>query len=164
MASPLVDKEQDVSAIEGFTVGSGTYSVHVYLPKMYALFGGLDPAEMYETMTSEFMKAADQHLFFRPMLPDEEDVLMSGNVDVDDNGNKTFDHESEHMACFIGGTFALGGRLFEVPDHVETGKKPAKGCAYAYQAFPSGMMPERFNAITCTHREQQSAGERRVYG
>lgn len=140
-------RNPDVSSREEFTMGGGADSAHEYLPKMYALLGGWNP--MYETMTREFMKAADEHLFFRPMLPGEQDILISGNVNVDDHGNKSFDPESEHLTCFIGGTMALGGQIFGLRKDVETGTKLAKGCAYAYKAFPSGMMPERFNTIAC---------------
>ncbi|KAF7555336.1 hypothetical protein G7Z17_g2248 [Cylindrodendrum hubeiense] len=141
-------RKPDVSAREGFTMGGGADSAHEYLPKMYALLGGQDP--MYEAMTRDFMKAADEHLFFRPMLPGEQDILISGNVNVDEKGNKSFDPESEHLTCFIGGTMALGGQIFGLPEDVKTGTKLARGCAYAYKAFPSGMMPERFNAIPCS--------------
>ncbi|KAH7169969.1 endoplasmic reticulum mannosyl-oligosaccharide 1,2-alpha-mannosidase [Dactylonectria macrodidyma] len=140
-------KQPDVKEREGFTMGGGSDSAHEYLPKMYALLGGWD--SMYENMTRAFMKAADEHLFFRPMLPGEQDILISGNVKVDDAGTKSFDPESEHLTCFIGGTMALAGRIFASPSDVHTGTKLARGCAYVYKAFPSGMMPERFNLIPC---------------
>lgn len=104
---------------------------------------------MYKNMSKTFMEAAGEHLFFRPMLPDEKDILFSGNVKVDDKNVASFDAESEHLGCFIGGTVALGGQLFGSPEDIETGVKLAKGCAYAYAAFPTGMMPERFNSVPC---------------
>ncbi|KAG5983562.1 hypothetical protein E4U55_007804 [Claviceps digitariae] len=140
----------DVSSYNAFTLGSGADSLFEYLPKMHALLGGQEP--MYETMTKSFMKAATDHMFFRPMVPGEEDILISGNVEVIYDGKTPLDPESEHLTCFIGGTMALGGRLLGQPEHVETGAKLAKGCAYAYASFPSGVMPERYNMVPCEPR------------
>lgn len=140
----------DLSGRNEFSLGSSVDSLYEYLPKMFALLGGQEP--IYESMTKRFMKAATAHMFFRPMVPGEEDILIAGNVDVSDDGNAPLDPESEHLACFIGGTMALGGRLMGQPHDVETGAKLAKGCAYAYNAFPSGLMPERYNMVPCEPR------------
>ncbi|KAI5465264.1 endoplasmic reticulum mannosyl-oligosaccharide 1,2-alpha-mannosidase [Mariannaea sp. PMI_226] len=140
-------KSMNVSARGSFTIAASSDSTYEYLPKMHALLGGWD--EMYRDMSLSFMRAANEHLFFRPMLPDEKDVLFSGNMHIDGNGVPTFDAQSEHLGCFIGGTMALGGQLLGTPADIKTGLKLAKGCAYAYAAFPTGMMPERFHAIPC---------------
>ncbi|KAH6898027.1 endoplasmic reticulum mannosyl-oligosaccharide 1,2-alpha-mannosidase [Thelonectria olida] len=140
-------KTMDVSARDEFTIAGSADSTYEYLPKMYALLGGRD--DMYKNMSTAFMDAAGEYLFFRPMLPDEKDILFPGNVVVNDKNVATFDAESEHLGCFIGGTIALGGQLFGSADDIETGVKLAKGCAYAYAAFPTGMMPERFNSVPC---------------
>lgn len=140
-------RSMDVSARAEFTLGGSGDSNHEYLPKMYALLGGWET--MYEKMTRDFMRAAGEHMFFRPMVPGEEDILISGNVQVDDDGEETLDPESEHLACFVGGTMALGGRLLRQPDDVETGAKLARGCMYVYQSFPTGIMPERYNMVPC---------------
>ena len=137
----------DVQSRNEFTLGGGADSLFEYVPKMHALLGGLEP--MYENMTTSYVDAATEHLFFRPMLPDGADILISGNVAVDNDGGTPLDPESEHLACFVGGNVALAGRLLDRPDYVETGAKLAKGCAYVYQAFPSGLMPERFNVVPC---------------
>ncbi|KAG6012779.1 hypothetical protein E4U43_007655, partial [Claviceps pusilla] len=140
----------DVSSRREFSLGGGADSLYEYLPKMHALLGGQEP--MYETMTKAFMKAATTHLIFRPMVPGEEDILIAGNVDVGYDGEKPLDPESSHLACFIGGTMALGGRLLGQPDDVEIGAKLAQGCAYAYASFPSGVMPETYNMVACEPR------------
>ncbi|PNH61628.1 hypothetical protein VD0001_g9653 [Verticillium dahliae] len=141
-------RDKNVSARREFTIGGSADSLFEYLPKMYALLGGSSP--MYETMTKDFLKTANEVMFFRPMLPDEADILISGNVKVSEEGKVIFDPESEHLTCFIGGTVSLAGRGFNKPEEVETGKKLAHGCAYAYNAFPSGMMPERYNMVPCS--------------
>ena len=69
---------------------------------------------------------------------------------------QTLDPESEHLTCFIGGSFALAGRLFDQPVDAITDGRLARGCAYAYHSFPTGIMPERYNMIAC---EPQSAIE-----
>ncbi|KAH7321190.1 family 47 glycosyl hydrolase [Stachybotrys elegans] len=140
-------KNLDLHGRREFTLGGSADSLYEYLPKMYALLGGLDP--MYENMTTNFIEAAMDYLFFRPMLPNGEDILISGNVNVNTDGQAFFDPESEHLTCFIGGTVALAGRLLGKRDYVEVGAKLADGCAYAYQAFESGIMPERYNMVPC---------------
>lgn len=140
-------RTQDFVSRSEFTLAGNADSLYEYLPKMYALLGGLEP--MYESMTRSYVEAARKHMFFRPMLPNEEDILISGNVQVNYDGTAELDPESEHLACFIGGSVALAGKLLERPDYVDTGDKLAKGCAFAYKSFASGIMPERFNMVPC---------------
>ena len=101
------------------------------------------------------MDTAIKQLFFAPMIPGDEAILISGNVDVRD-GEASLDPESEHLSCFIGGLFAMGGRLFDNDECVDIGAKLARGCAYAYKSFPTGIMPERYNMVLCptpSHRQ-----------
>jgi mannosyl-oligosaccharide alpha-1,2-mannosidase len=103
-------------------------------------------------MSKKFLKAASENFFFRPMLPNEDDILISGAVNAPHDANEppVLDPESEHLACFIGGTVALGGRLLNQEWNVQTGARLAKGCAYVYKSFPTGIGPERWNMIPCT--------------
>lgn len=140
-------KDENLDSRREFTLGGSADSLYEYLPKMYALLGGLEP--MYKSMTEFFLSTATKYLFFRPMLPGGEDILVSGNVEVQRDGSTPLDPESEHLACFIGGTVALAGKLLANPEYVETGAKLAKGCAFAYNSFPSGVMPERYNMVPC---------------
>ncbi len=118
-----------------------------YLPKMYAMLGGLD--HIYADMHRKAMGTAVQHLLYRPMLPHLEDILFSGRVTVKKNGDIQQTAESQHLACFAGGMFALGGRLFGIPEHVEIGDKLTRGCAWAYAALPTGIMPEVSEFVAC---------------
>ncbi|OHX01194.1 glycoside hydrolase family 47 protein [Colletotrichum incanum] len=142
---------RDVVSGSTFTIAGCADSLYEYLPKMIALLGGREPK--YQAMTENFLKAANESLFFRPMLPGEENVLISGNVNVDSDGGKILDPESEHLACFIGGIYALAGRLLGKEEWVTVGGRLTLGCYYAYQAMPTGMMPERFNMIACERRD-----------
>ncbi|KAH8909279.1 family 47 glycosyl hydrolase [Coniochaeta sp. PMI_546] len=144
-------KNRDVTTGAVFTLAGCADSLYEYFPKMHALLGGLEAK--YETLTRGFLKPAKEHLFFRPMLPDNADILISGNVNILADGEPSLDPESEHLACFIGGTFALAGRLLNSEEDVEIGARLARGCAYAYKAFPTGMMPERFNMVICEDKK-----------
>ena len=86
------------------------------------------------------------------MLPNNEDILISGNVHIRVDGRAYLDPESEHLACFIGGAFAIGGRIFEQNDYIKIGSKLALGCAYVYSVFPTGIMLERFDMVPCKSR------------
>ncbi|TFB01396.1 putative mannosyl-oligosaccharide alpha-1,2-mannosidase [Trichoderma ghanense] len=136
-----------------FTLGGGADSLYEYLPKMHQLLGGGE--HKYEAMSRAFLQAADRHLLFRPMLPRGEqdgDVLMPGNVNVDEGGEPVLDPETEHLACFVGGMFGLAGRLFGRAEDVDTGVRLTNGCVYAYRAFPTGLMPERVDLAPCRDR------------
>ena len=110
-----------------------------------------DSARSGVGLTFGFIEAAKKHLFFQPMIPDEYsvDILISGNVDVDSEGVPHLDPESEHLTCFIGGTLALAGKVLNREEDVEIGARLARACAYAYRAFPTGIMPERYNMVVC---------------
>jgi mannosyl-oligosaccharide alpha-1,2-mannosidase len=139
---------EDVTSGSVFTLAGCADSLYEYFPKMHALLSGLEPK--YAALTESFIETAKKHLFFRPMVPDNADILISGNVNIQADGSPLLDPESEHLACFIGGTVALAGRLLSSPENVATGARLARGCAYAYAAFQTGMMPERFNMIPCS--------------
>ncbi|KXH63638.1 glycosyl hydrolase family 47 [Colletotrichum nymphaeae SA-01] len=143
--------DRDVVTGSTFTIGGCADSLYEYLPKMIALLNGAEPK--YHTMTENFLKAANESLFFRPMLPGGENVLISGNVDVDAGGNHSLDPESEHLSCFIGGIYALAGRVLGKEEWVTVGARLTLGCYYAYQAMPTGMMPERYNMVKCDRRD-----------
>lgn len=141
-----------------FTLGAQADSAYEYLSKTYLLLGGLDPS--YETMHIKAMDAAAKHLLFRPMLPsgDEDafeavspppDILFSGNVVSTHRDKSRLQPRVQHLGCFAGGMFALGGKLFDRPDHVEIGEQLARGCAWAYETFSTGIMPEVSELVPC---------------
>lgn len=83
------------------------------------------------------------------MLPSQTDILFSGDVFVRDDGQVDRDFETQHLGCFTGGMFLLGGQTFGIAEHVRTGEKLAHGCAWAYGAFPTGLMPEISGFVAC---------------
>lgn len=141
--------KKDVTSGYQFTIGGNADSLYEYLPKAHALLGSADPSsKKYEAMSRLFMDTAMNNLFFKPLIPGKEDILISGNCDVLQDGPR-LDPESEHLSCFIGGLYALAGRLFNSDEYLDVGAKLARGCAYAYKSFPTGIMPERYNMALC---------------
>lgn len=145
-------RKQDVVTGQQFTLAGSADSLYEYLPKMHALLGGLEPR--YEMMARGFMETAKQTLLFRPMVPGNESILISGSGWVDGSGDFIQDEETEHLACYLGGTYAIAGKMFRNPEYVEIGAKLTLGCVYAYRAFPTGMAPERWNMVACTPDEK----------
>lgn len=139
-------KEEKVSTDNIFTLGALADSLYEYLPKMSILLGGQE--ESYETMYRKAMDTVTEHILFRPMLPGKEDILFPGTAVVHNDGIRTIS-EGQHLSCFVGAMFAVGGRTFGIEEHVKTGERIARGCAWAYQAFPTGLMPEIFGLIDC---------------
>ncbi|KAM4055246.1 glycosyl hydrolase family 47 protein [Hirsutella rhossiliensis] len=128
-----------------FTLGALADSLYEYLPKMHALLGGVD--DTYEKLYRAAMDAAASHLVFRPMLPDKKDVLFAGDWHA--NAADKLIPDSQHLTCFVGGMFGLGGRLFNIDHHVALGERLARGCGWAYASFPTGVMPEIFSLLPC---------------
>ncbi|WQF87282.1 Putative glycoside hydrolase family 47, six-hairpin glycosidase-like superfamily [Colletotrichum destructivum] len=131
-----------------FKLGGDGDSVYEYLPKMHVLLGGLDTS--YEKMYKGAARAAKAHLLYRPMTPQMDDILLLGTAIVNEKLRKIDQiSEIEHLSCFAGGMFAMAGKLFDIPDDVEVGDKLARGCAWAYKSFKSGLMPEKAQVVKC---------------
>jgi mannosyl-oligosaccharide alpha-1,2-mannosidase len=139
-------KNADFTGDTAFTLGAMSDSVYEYLPKTYALLGGLNP--VYKKLYKASMKTAIEHTMFRPMTPDNADILMSGVVRAE-NGAMTLQPEFQHLVCFAGGMFALGGRMFEIEEHVKVGRKLTDACVWSYKALPFGIMPEISHHMAC---------------
>ncbi|KAI0871456.1 glycoside hydrolase family 47 protein [Hypoxylon argillaceum] len=149
---------QDVVEGNRFTLAGGADSLYEYLPKMHALLGGLEPK--YEEMSRRFLEAA-KGLFLRPMIPNNEPILIPGSGRVADDGNVMLDQETEHLGCYIGGVYALAGRLLNNQGYVNIGSRLTLGCVYGYKSFPTGMMPERLNMVACESFEKCEWDEQR---
>lgn len=147
---PLVvnPKDQVFNRGDAFTLGAMADSTYEYLPKTYALTGGRLP--VYKTMYEKAITTAIQHNLFRPMTPDENDILISAMVHKGPISHPpTLDPEGQHLVCFAGGMLALGSKLFSLPDHLATARKLVDGCIWTYAALPLGIMPETFHLIPC---------------
>ncbi|RYP60861.1 hypothetical protein DL771_010348 [Monosporascus sp. 5C6A] len=135
--------------LESYSMGGAQDSAYEYFPKQYLLLGGLEPK--YRTMHLKVVEAVKQSLLFRPMVPDDRDMLFSAKITTHGNfpDDAVTEFEVAHLTCFLGGMFGLGGKIFEQPMDVEIGKKLADGCVWAYESTPSGIMPEGASAVPC---------------
>lgn len=144
----LVNAEKkDFTWHDTFTLGAMADSVYEYLPKLYALLGGLEP--MYEKMYLDAMAASIRYTVWRPMTPEKADILIAGTAYMDKEHKGKIEFTGQHLICFAGGMLALGGRLFDQPKHLEIGRQLTDGCIWTYKALPLGIMPEVFSMIEC---------------
>ncbi|EMD68827.1 hypothetical protein GGP41_008816 [Bipolaris sorokiniana] len=137
------DFTQDIS----FTLGSMADSAYEYLAKEYMLLGGLDTT--YHKMYESAMDTASKHILFRPSNPEDYNMLASGFVSVSEDSTPHLDPVLQHLACYTGGMFALGGRLFSNETHLQTARKLTDTCVWAYRASPAGIMPEVSHLLPC---------------
>ena len=141
-------RDKDLASDNGFTLGGMSDSLYEYFPKEYALLGGLMP--VYRKLYEDSMRAAIKHLFFRPLTPTNEDILIAGDVRSNDDGSSiVLEPRGQHLTCFVGGMLGLGGRLFSDDEHVRLGQKITDGCVWAYKANNLGVMPEIAHFLPC---------------
>lgn len=141
-------KAEDMTSDTGFTLGGMSDSLYEYLPKEYALLGGQEP--VYQKMYEQSMKTAIESLFFRPMTPKEDDILISGDARASADGrSSTLEPKGQHLGCFAGGMLGLGGRLFQNNEHLALARKLTEGCIWAYHAMDRGIMPEVAHFVPC---------------
>ncbi|KAJ2905772.1 glycoside hydrolase family 47 protein [Zalerion maritima] len=160
---------QSANLDHSFTIGAAADSLYEYLLKTHVLLGAADHSwlEMYETA----MGTVEKYLLFSPMIPPssnhgkiassdstaerkpgyagvESDVVFAGSSYVRAAGPE-LQPETQHLTCFAGGMFALGGRILGKPHHLDLGTKITRGCTWAYDATATGIMPEVFNLVPC---------------
>lgn len=134
-----------------FTLGAMADSTFEYLPKMAALLGGKLPE--YQTMYEKAADTAAQYLLFRPLTPTNRDIFVSGTAFTTTQDHKTYvtqKFQGQHLACFTGGMYALGGKLFNRREDLAIAKRLTEGCIWAYKASKHGVMPETFTTVACT--------------
>ncbi|KAG9956653.1 seven-hairpin glycosidase, partial [Aureobasidium melanogenum] len=143
-----------------FTLGAMADSLYEYFPKQYLLLNGRDKQTQH--MYEKSIAVAKEHLFYRPLNPENLDLLISGSVR---QIGASYDrkHEGQHLTCFVGGMVALGAKIFNTPEDIHTAQRLTDGCVWAYQQTPSGMMPEIFEAIPCTDDEDCKWTDERWY-
>lgn len=133
-----------------FTLAAMADSTFEYLPKMVALLGGTLPE--YQRMYEMAIETATKYLLFRPLTPDAADILIAGSVDTTVQGPRTYVnqvHEGQHLTCYAGGMYALGGALFGRAQDLEIGAKLTDGCIWTYRNSKHGVMPETFHMAAC---------------
>lgn len=136
----------------GFTLGGMADSTYEYLPKQHLLLGGL--TEQYRKMYETTMNPVQKHIFFRPMTPDNADILFSGSVRVNEDADLIVaDYKAQHLGCFTGGMVGIGAKIFDRADDLKTARQLVDGCIWAYNHTQNGIMPEIFAMVPCKDDE-----------
>ncbi|KAK4241744.1 glycoside hydrolase [Achaetomium macrosporum] len=116
--------------------GGGTDSFYEYLIKMYLY----DP-ERFATYRDRWIAAADssiKYLVSHPTTrPDLTFLAMWQNT--------TLRFVSQHLACFDGGNFILGGLTLDEPAYTQFGLALVDGCHETYISTATGIGPEIFS-------------------
>ncbi|KAH9879836.1 hypothetical protein J1614_001860 [Plenodomus biglobosus] len=149
-------KKADFTEDTGFTLSSMADSTYEYFGKMYALLAGQDA--IYRKMYEKSMDTAAEKILFRPSIPEDPDLLMSGFVRVE-GSTEFLDPQLQHLGCYTGGMYALGGKMFQKDEHVEIGRKLTDSCVWAYKASPAGIMPEVSHLLKCANTTSCSWSE-----
>lgn len=131
----------------GFTLGGMADSVYEYLPKQHMLLGGL--TDQYQNMYSKAIAATKKHILFRPMTPDNLDILISGSARVEGSAEAKCESTAQHLACFTGGMMGIASKLIGPPEDLAIARKLTDGCIWAYNATATGIMPEIFQTVAC---------------
>ncbi|MCJ1461897.1 hypothetical protein MMC07_000496 [Pseudocyphellaria aurata] len=159
LASPPYSDSED------FTLGGQADSTYEYLPKEYMLLGGLE--DVYRTMYEKAIETVKKYLLFRPMIPDERDILLSGLVrttgDLENPNDIALKPEGTHLTCFVGGMFAVGAKIFDRTDDLVLAQKLTDGCVWAYESTTTGIMPEHYLAAPCEGLEKCAWNETKYY-
>ncbi|KAF2641493.1 seven-hairpin glycosidase [Massarina eburnea CBS 473.64] len=140
-------RDLDLTTDNSFALSSMADSAYEYLAKTYALLGGSE--NVYKDMYTRAMDAAVNHTLYRLMNPENVDMLGTGYVIAADDGTTSLRPELQHLSCYTGGMFALGGKLFQNPDHLSIGRKLTNTCVWAYKSSPAGIMPEVSHLYAC---------------
>jgi len=130
-----------------FTFGGMADSTYEYLPKEFLLLGGLVP--QYQDMYEQVIDAAKLHLFFRPSMPEDYDLLLSGTAKFTPDERIVLEPEVQHLGCFVGGMVAIGSKIFSRPEDLPVAQKLVEGCIWAYNQTETGIMPEIFTTVQC---------------
>jgi mannosyl-oligosaccharide alpha-1,2-mannosidase len=121
-------------------------SIYEYLPKMFALLGG---SQQYASMYVGAMETVINHSLLHPMnKKNRSDLLIPGALRFEEN-RITVQPELQHLTCFSGGMFALGGRLLQNTTHVSIGRQLTNACVWAYDTYQTKIMPESANVVPC---------------
>ncbi|KAL2061225.1 hypothetical protein VTL71DRAFT_7498 [Oculimacula yallundae] len=131
---------------EKFSLGVLADSAFEYLPKTHLL--DYRTSDQYIKMYQSALATFSKRLFFRPSVPNNPDILMSGNIDFSKDPD-VIDGQFQHLACFVGGMVALGSRISKSAEELETAAKLTNGCVWGYDNTPSGIMPDFSHVVVC---------------
>lgn len=135
----------------GFTLGGMADSLYEYLPKQHMLLGGL--TKQYQEMYETSMEPIKKYIFFKPMTPDNADILVSGAARALSSSESELrvskEAKGQHLGCFTGGMVGIGAKIFDRPEELNIARKLVDGCIWAYNHTQTGIMPEVFKMMPC---------------
>lgn len=129
-----------------FSLGAFADSAYEYLPKTHHLLKGRNT--QYKSMYLRTLSPIDKYLLAKPMTPSDTDILFPLTYKARQPHPDTAP-QMQHLSCFAGGMYALGSKLFSRPEDLVTARKITQGCIWAYNATPTGIMPEHFYFHPC---------------
>jgi mannosyl-oligosaccharide alpha-1,2-mannosidase len=161
---PHIVNARDCYFFDGvsFSLGGSADSVYEYFSKEYQLLAG--GAEQYRKLYEIAKDPIKNSILFRPMTPTDEDILLAGTVKAYRPGNMKLIPQTQHLACFAGGMFALGAKIFNTPEDIETAEKLVRGCIWAYGQTATGIMPEMFHAVPCSDEHPECPWDEQAWG
>lgn len=160
-----------------FTIGGMADSLYEYFPKQYLLLGGVE--DKYRVLYEQSIEAVTKHLLFRPMTPQNADILFAGEFAARTPSEEgtvegKLKPEGAHLTCFAGGMYALGAKVFGREEDLELGARLTEGmtpcfffsilitdsicsermlrclgCVWSYNSTNTGIMPEGFLVSAC---------------
>ncbi|KAK2738555.1 hypothetical protein FQN57_006977 [Myotisia sp. PD_48] len=149
-----------------YTLAALADSTYEYLPKTYMLLGGLN--DQYKNMYKKARDATIKHLLFRPMVPDNNDILFHATVNTpksvsNEKDDFNYRYHSTHLGCFVGGMFGIGAKIFGYDDDLAIAQKLTDGCVWAYNSTTTGIMPEEFLILPCESTKSCQWNQTRYY-
>ncbi|CAG8954955.1 hypothetical protein HYFRA_00008644 [Hymenoscyphus fraxineus] len=145
----------DSTGADKYSMGGGQDSTYEYFPKQHLLLGGLE--SVYSKMYDKTMEAIKKHMLYRPMLPDNRDVLFTGSLQMYSYVQANIPElttEIEHLTCFIGGMVGMAAKIFDRKGDLEMAKKLTEGCVWAYETSVTGVMPEGGHLFPCDNMDK----------
>ncbi|RKF62525.1 Mannosyl-oligosaccharide alpha-1,2-mannosidase [Erysiphe neolycopersici] len=131
-----VNTGEFVSSEGGWIAGSDSF--YEYLIKMYAY-----DTSRFASYRDRWVLAADStiaHLASHPSSRPDLSFLAYFN-------GTSLIYESEHLACFDGGNFILGGLVLDEPKYIDFGLDLVNGCHETYAQTLTGIGPEIFRWV-----------------
>ncbi|KAJ4393314.1 Mannosyl-oligosaccharide alpha-1,2-mannosidase 1B [Gnomoniopsis smithogilvyi] len=137
----------DVSIANGSFLDSaggwtgGTDSYYEYLIKMYLY----DPTR-FSTYKDRWVSAVESSIKYLASHPTSRPDLTFLSYYYNNTKDGIF-YYSEHLACFDGGNFILGGLTLNEPSYIDFGLELVAGCRETYKQTATGIGPETFQWI-----------------
>ncbi|KAI9839391.1 MAG: maturation of Asn-linked oligosaccharides protein [Sclerophora amabilis] len=138
-----------------FTTSAGSWgassdSFYEYLIKMYVY-----DQSAFSEYKDRWVKAADSTIAKLTSHPSSrKDITFVSTFSKDGTG-----HSSQHLTCFDGGNFLLGGRALDRQDYIDYGLALVDGCHKTYNQTATRIGPESFRWTTDDKPSNRSSFE-----